>query len=58
MVDATLKPVGAELPHFAAIDSFRGLAILLILAGHVLCLGSIGTRSDGSGIFPMMSPVL
>jgi len=38
MVDATLKPVGAELSHLAAIDSFRGLAILLIIAGHVIGL--------------------
>jgi len=38
MVDATLKSVGAELSHLAAIDSFRGLAILLIIAGHVIGL--------------------
>ena len=25
---------------------------------HVSCLGSIGTRSDSSGMFPMMSPAL
>lgn len=41
MVDATLKPVGAELPHLAAIDSFRGLAILLIIAGHVIGLSRL-----------------
>ena len=27
-------------------------------AGHASCLVSIGTRSDGSSMFPMMSPVL
>lgn len=41
MVDATLKPVAAELPHLAAIDSFRGLAILLIIAGHVIDLSRL-----------------
>lgn len=41
MVDATLKPVGAERPHLAAIDSFRGLAILLIIAGHVIGLSRL-----------------
>jgi len=36
-----LKPVGAKLPHLIAIDSFRGLAILLVIAGHVIGLSHL-----------------
>ena len=43
-VDAGLKHVRSKLPHLVAIDSFRGVAILIIIAGHVISLA--GLNSD------------
>jgi len=43
-VDTDLKHIGSTLPHLVAIDSFRGVAILIIIAGHVI--GLAGLNSD------------
>jgi hypothetical protein len=34
--------VESKLPHLVAIDSFRGLAIVIIIAGHVIGLAGLG----------------
>lgn len=39
--DAALKHAGSQLPNLIAIDSFRGLAILFIIAGHVIWLAGL-----------------
>lgn len=42
------RQIGGAMPHYAALDGWRGISILLVLAGHMLPFGPRGSDVNGA----------